>query len=735
MKRTIKNKKVIKAITIGLAAMITATSTPIEVLAEDENINLENNENQSNENNETQESSVSEVASECAEIISESNNQIESTSEAISDASDAVDALSNAPADVVLTIQNELQEGATDIANAGGDLQIAVQAFNDALVADLNTDKAVNLEDPNSAISNVAKAEENLNDFNNANKSTTKNSNTVINQTNIANTSNDKEEAYAAKDKAVEELSNAEKGLEAAEKVYDLASDAVTEAQNKYDAAVLEQKKAVEKLNEAKAKLKDANTNATAANEMLKAAQAKMDQLDSEVAKLAQSKEDLEAIQNQYYKFMVHFYRDNKINTAVYNEDGSLNIAESAKKANEKGKTEDTSATENTYKLGRELMKDLIIYKLKANGAENIQFAVEEKGLSKKQSADGTLTEDNKGNDKVNIEGTQDQYWDYSSGNSGRLHNVKVTYTIKNADGTTDTITEHYNYILKANQYGDTLDLENGPLYLAKIDPKAKTVTRDQDINNMDNFTNLSKELNKAIEAIKVIDKYDAAKKAVDNAQSLVDNLNKAIKTLSEKEIKFNENKLDELKEELDNAKELLKLATEEKEALEDKVEEARKAVDAIDLSRFDISDVAPVEDDTDDDTPSDAGDPISTPTDFIIPSESIIPTFEGDATVLPTVTTDVSAGTGSGTPAADVAGARVNPTNPISANNNQKLVKIGDNEIPLSNLPNIVDENSLVNSLLYWLGFSLLLVLILLIIYEINKKIKEEKEKNKEEQ
>ena len=45
MKRTIKNKKVIKAITIGLAAMITATSSPIEVLAEEENNeNVENQE-------------------------------------------------------------------------------------------------------------------------------------------------------------------------------------------------------------------------------------------------------------------------------------------------------------------------------------------------------------------------------------------------------------------------------------------------------------------------------------------------------------------------------------------------------------------------------------------------------------------------------------------------------------------------------------------------------------------
>ena len=46
MKRTTKNKKVLQAITIGLAAMITATSTPITALAEEEHENINVEENQ-----------------------------------------------------------------------------------------------------------------------------------------------------------------------------------------------------------------------------------------------------------------------------------------------------------------------------------------------------------------------------------------------------------------------------------------------------------------------------------------------------------------------------------------------------------------------------------------------------------------------------------------------------------------------------------------------------------------
>lgn len=733
MKRTTKNKKVIQAITIGLAAMITATSTPIEVLAEDENNNIENNQSQSNENNQSNEASVSQTASDCAEIISENNNQIDAASDAINNASTAVNNIATisdqqqiAVPETLATIQSELQEGATDIANAGGDLQIAVQAFNDALVADLNTDKAVNLENSDSAINNVLTAENKINDFNDTNKSTTENSNNAINQANVANTSGSKDEAYAAKDKAVEELNNAEKGLETAEKAYGLASEAVSQAQTKYDAAIEEQKKAVEKLNEAKAKLNDANTNATAANEMLKAAQTKMDQLDSEVTRLAQSKADLEALQNQYYKLMVHFYRDNKINSAVYNEEGKLDIAASAAKAEKNGKFENTSATENTMKIGRELMKDLVMYKLKANGAENIQFAVQENGLTKKESADGELVKDAKGNDRVTIEETQDQYWDYPSGDDGRHHNVKVTYTITLEDGTKKEIIEYYNYIYKAKKYNDNMDMINGPIYLANINPETGTVDHDTDVNNMDNFVKLGEEINKAIDAVKILNEYNTAKKAVDDTQSLVDNLNKTIKTLSEKDLKFNENKLDELKKELENAKELLKTAKADKEVLEEKVEEARKAVAAIDLSRFNESD------DDREDAGSSSETPSTTPgLPSTIPA-SFVSTYTESAPVT-TSTGTTTTGTGLEAPAAGVAGAKVDPETTKTEKETPKLVKIGDNEIPLADMPELNEEYSIFG----WIGLSWLLLLLAYIIYKLSKN-KQEKDKeleNKKEQ
>ena len=720
-----KNKKVIKAITIGLAAMMGITSSPIEILANDgqENINSENQNQENTQQESTQNDSVSETAGSCADIINENNNQISNITEAINDASTEVGKITDN--NEILTIQSELQEGANDIAKVGGDLEIAVEAFNQALTADLNVDKALDEKNENSSISNINTAKEQINNFNDANTTTTKDANDAIDQAKIANTSNSQTEAYAAKDEAVKELNNAEKGLKAAETAYDLADDAVKEAEKKYNTAVNEQEKAVKQLNEAKAKLNSANANATAANEMLKAAQAKMDKLNNEVTKLAQSKEDLEALKDQYYKLMVHFYRDTKINSAVYDAEGKLDIAASAAKAEANGKFENTSATENTMKIGRELMKDLVMYKLKANGAEDIKFAVQENGLTKKESADGELVTDTKGNDRVTIEETQNQYWDYPSGDDGRHHNVKVTYTITLEDGTKKEITEYYNYIYKAKKYNDDMDMTSGPVYLANIDPKEGTVERDTDANNMDDFIKLNDEINKAIEASKVIDEYNNAKKAVDDAQALVDTLNKTIDTLSKKNLEIDATRIKDLKDKLDEAKELLKTATENKKTLEDKVEEARKAVAAIDLSRF-------IMNDDDDDSDSDDGITITTPGDtipspmssdtpIVIPITTSVPSSTSD-----TITTEVTAE--EETSESGVAGVRVEPETNNNLPEKEDLVKLTDNDIPLAEIPNIVEDNY---SILLWLLLALLLLLIAYIIYKLTKK----KEKEESEQ
>lgn len=740
MKRIIKDKKVIQAITIGLAAMIAATSVPTPVYADDEVI-TQNTENNENTNTQSEGDSISETAGDCADIVNENNNQIDNAVEAINDASDAVGEIITSateqeiaiPAETLENIQTELQQSANELTQAGSDLKIAVQSFNETLVSDLNTEKTIT-----NAESDLTKAQNAVSDFNSENKVTTDDANEVITQAGVANTSSSKDEAYAAKDNAVKGLAETEKKLAIAEDAYKVAKDATDAADQKYQDALKEQQKTKEKLVDAKDKLKDASENATAANERLKAIQSQMDQTDKEVITLAQSKDDLKALEEQYHKLLVHYYRDPAINSAVYDENGKLLPKDSADKAVTDGKVDNhPSLSENTLKIGRELMKDLVMYKLKANGAEDIQFAVQEKGLTKKQSADGELTTDNKGNEKVNIGETQDQYWTYPGGDDGRHHRVKVTYTITTEEGKKE-VTEYYNYIVKAGKYSDNTDMVNGPVYLAQINNETGEVIRDTDKNNMDDYIKLGEELNKAIDAAKLIDKYNNAKQAVDDAQSLVDSLNTTIKTLSEKDLKVNEQKVKDLKEKLDNAKKILKLATKDKEALEDKVEEARKAVEGIDLSRF-VEPETPFivedeeSDEDDDDEDFDISEDTSSAEDasVAVTSDAVesIPYLVGSETTSSTSTT-ISGGGNTENTSAGVAGAKVDKPEDTKKDK-PKLVKIGNNEIPLSAIPTL-EQN---HSLLWWISLGWLLLLIAYIIYRLSKKKEEKEEDNKKEQ
>lgn len=742
MKRIIKDKKVIQAITIGLAAMIAATSVPTPVYADDEVI-TQNTENNENTNTQSEGDSISETAGDCADIVNENNNQIDNAVEAINDASDVVGEIITSateqeiaiPAETLENIQTELQQSANELTQAGSDLKIAVQSFNETLVSDLNIEKTIT-----NAESDLTKAQNAVSDFNSENKVTTDDANEVITQAGVANTSSSKDEAYAAKDNAVKGLAETEKKLAIAEDAYKVAKDATDAADQKYQDALKEQQKTKEKLVDAKDKLKDASENATAANERLKAIQSQMDQTDKEVITLAQSKDDLKALEEQYHKLLIHYYRDPAINSAVYDENGKLLPKDSADKAVTDGKVDNhPSLSENTLKIGRELMKDLVMYKLKANGAEDIQFAVQEKGLTKKQSADGELTTDNKGNEKVNIGETQDQYWTYPGGDDGRHHRVKVTYTITTEEGKKE-VTEYYNYIVKAGKYSDNTDMVNGPVYLAKINNETGEVIRDTDKNNMDDYIKLGEELNKAIDAAKLIDKYNNAKQAVDDAQSLVDSLNTTIKTLSEKDLKVNEQKVKDLKEKLDNAKEILKLATKDKEALEDKVEEARKAVEGIDLSRFVepetpfiVEDEESDEDDDDDDEDFDISEDTLSVEDApaAVTSDTVesIPYLVGSETTSSTSTT-ISGGGNTENTSAGVAGAKVDKPEDTKKDK-PKLVKIGNNEIPLSAIPTLEQDHSL----LWWISLGWLLLLIAYIIYRLSKKKEEKEEDNKKEQ
>ena len=166
-------------------------------------------------------------------------------------------------------------------------------------------------------------------------------------------------------------------------------------------------------------------------------------------------------------------------------------------------------------------------------------------------------------------------------GDNGRTNRILVTYTDK--DGQEHQ--EYYNYIYKSKKYEDGTDIENGPIYLALVRYDEETgfwaSSGVQDENNFDDYEKLSK----ALDAINDLERYEQARQAVEEAAERVSQLEEMIDSLKIE----NPESLDQLEEALTQAKEELEAAEQKKADLEAIVEEAREAVEGIDLSRFDV--------------------------------------------------------------------------------------------------------------------------------------------------
>ncbi len=710
MRKNIKNDKVIKALTIGLATMIAATSVPTGVFAEEgepqaepaaQSSNEESSQSVSENTNES--SAASQTAGTCADMAA---NDVPAAVTALSEASEAVGQIADVVNPEDQTVVTEIGAGLTEvtgeIAAIGGEegaLADATALIGQALVADINADAAVE-----TANADLANTDEQLQNFAAADTKTTNNTKTTVEKAEVANTTGSETEAYKAKDEAVAALEVVKEGYAAAEEAFEETKKAVSATETAYNEAVGQQQAAAQKLADAKVALNDAGTNATAANERLKAIQSQMDNLNKKVDDLAKQKEDLENLNDQYYKLMVHFYRDQNIKCAVYNEDGTLNVAASAEKA--KGVSTKT-ATENTFKVGRALMADLITFKLKAAGVdpETIRIGEEVAKGTRKTMSEGTLTKDNSKNDRVEIKEEKDIWFaDYGKGNDGRGNAVKVTYE---KDG--ETVTEYYNYVLKSKE-GEK-DLENGPIYLAKIDIEASgedMVSRDTDPNNMDDLSKLNARIAEALKAAAILDEYAAAKAEVDEAAKLVDDLTKAIDKLNNTEIKISAEKVENLGKALEQAKKDLQAASDRKDELEGMVEEAQKAVDSIDLSRFNKK-----ADETGSDTVSVATASLLAETFATASSESETTAAGGSAAAGSEAAGGAASGvlgartgaavTEAGTENQEAADTALKadvdteeiPVEEVKAKDESvKLVKIADNRVPLAEMPFEADDN-----------------------------------------
>ncbi len=602
MRRTVMNKRVIQAMTIGIAAVMAVNTVPMTAFAAEETPSVPENDNENKENTAEENISVSEAMSDCDAAEGTADTASADIDAAVT-AVEAIDESKLAAEDELNAIVNDLTEGKTGVTEADAYVEAAedslstVQDILDKEDSEYNTavdtaNAALNgLKDKDGKI---VKVEDKFAEYDEADKEGTESSDSVIAKAETANTSDDENEAKQAKSEAADDLKVAEEALVVAANAYNDASAAVDTAQNQYDMAVIEKAKADEALQAAKEAIKNADTNATAANERLKAAQAKVDALAGKVETLKENKEALTALKENYYNFMVHYYRDKNIASAVYYDDGSLNVEESAKKAVKDGKTENTVVTENTYILGRDLMKKIIYFELTANGVDpaTIKYAEQEKGLTKKTAAEGDRVTDNNGNARVTINNNSkyDIWMDNTAGEDGRYHNVKVTYTVM-VDGEPQEVTKYYNDIFKANMYDQYADAEaniadmaSGPIYVGEItkeNGKPVAYSRNSEDFRLDDYQLILD----AIKAVGDIEEYEAAKKAVDTAASDVARLQSEIENL--KKVAVDSSKIDDLKERLETAQATLAETTNKKQALEEKVEEAREAYKNIDLSRF----------------------------------------------------------------------------------------------------------------------------------------------------
>lgn len=580
-------------------------------------------------------------------------------------------------------ILEQLQTGEVAVDGAASDLANAKAAMEAAVAAD------------QAVAENTAVVEA----YNDAVAASETAAQEAVDQAAIANDANsDEATAKAAAQAANTALTTSEEKLQDAENKYNAAQAAWEEADR-------QQQEAAAQVAAAETALENAKTNSAAALAALNAAKA-------QVAALENRKADLEKIQEQYYKAMIHYYRDPKINSAVY-VNHKFNLEASEQKALDDGKAYDpTYLNENTLKLYRELMRELVEYKLIANGADpsTIQFAIQEDGLKLKEAATGRYELDNSKNEKVVIDqNTEDQYWTNINDNqSGRHNHVKVTYTDKNGQ----TQTENYNYIFKASKYLDTTDLTSGPIYLALVsDSKVNNKTvwtseKDNDANVYDDY----QKLNAAIEALQ---NYEATKAAVDAAEAKVAALKDQAAALNN--VTANAQVAAALAD-LDDAKAAYAAA--------------KAAVEAIDLSRFAVIPAAAADDDTEDETTGGAATlPIVTSITAPVVVTPIAPLASFAAATAPAATPAAVAAPAAGDATAPAAGEGIveleDEILPGAATVEEEILPAADAKAPVA-ITNLTDEElpaagfpgTVAN---YW-WLWLLLVLVAILIYTIYK-------------
>ncbi len=572
----------------------------------------------------------------------------------------------------------------------------------------------------------------------------------AINNAHIANTIDSEAKAYAAKDAAVADLANAETGLLEATAVYNDANTKVEKAQKIYDGIIEDQKALKAKYDKFQKELAKAKGSSGNALSEMKKIQDNLWDLDKEAAQKAEELEELQGIRDQYYAMMVQYY-----NTAlgdknvVYDEDGKLDIDANINKITDKQIDQMAAKPGNfTMELGRNLLKQLVTYMFKNDvrvdgeyiKPDSIEFGIEGTGV---KATEGIVVNTSDGQ-KVEA-GTTEQFKKTNSNQSdnGRTNRFKVRYKKANDE----VVVKYYNYIFKTAEEVKTNGLDNGMIYLALIEEKENedgsttwVANQVESDNNYDNYKKLEARLAALQAAINAdadlqakVAQYQAAKNAVDAATAKVKELDDQVNKLKNK-YKSYSTELRNAESELKKAQDALKVATEQKEAMEAKVEEARRAVAGINLNRFNVTSSTPGTDDGDETTGTTPDSPTIA---SITPGVIITPVFPAGAAAT-TVATGV-AGAATGTPAADAGIADLGEAE-LPGAATPELTELEDDLLPAAaealtnlgdkDLPGAEGVEEGMN--LWWIWLLILLLLIVAyLIYRDQQKKKEAQQNN----
>ncbi len=533
--------------------------------------------------------------------------------------------------------------------------------------------------------------------FAEADQKTEKGADGAITNAKTANTSDSETVARAAAGNAVNDLNAAEAGLKAAGDDVDDAQKAVNAAAAKYDAAVKAANAAREKYNALQEELKNAQINATAAHEHLKAAEkaanALADKADDAYLEYIGAKDNQE-LQKIFDKVAEHYDK-------MIMEDGTTNSHEVDKLSQAlleyyltTGKLVAYDYSNNTaVKYGSDFaVPNPYVFQVTIGGET---YTLRNKKWDDDKALEKLITEKNgeliEEDARFNANGFVYAGYKWSDNRmvitfkdeDGKGREFYFNYK-KNGDGTIyvyQRIFSEENGTIKWESDYDSQNRARGVGQLSKDEETGKVTNDNFDYVEAMNKKHASDKLSNANS--KISDAEEATKKFSGYVDGLVNEYDDKTEPVSRfyGALRELDQSLASLKAQLDSAKATLAAALDRKASLEIKVEEARAAVRAIDLSRFGGS--------SDDDADSDdaGSDDVS--------NISLVPLTQDTTGVFGARTPRVAGGgavadrgvAGVRQAGADNTGAQnsINNANAVNTEGTATTKKLADNTVPLA--------------------------------------------------